>query len=103
MPLRAIQLSRRPPNGDLEVDPKTPSANPGDIVQWSSVDGDVKVSFPSDGNPFNNGNVFQAKRGTLTPPAVVSCDVKVPGHFICTITVEGKDFVGVVGIDTPGS
>jgi|SRR5215471_8691482 len=68
--------------GRLEVDP-------GDTVQWTSAEGELALDFPAE-TPFTSTQVWKARRGELTPIAIVKPDAPKGRVFRPTISIDAK-------------
>ena len=82
----------------------------GDKVIWKSEVDDLKVRFAkgANTNPFDpiedSDATFNARKGSTTPPGVVSVNARNPHPFKCFVTLgTRKEMPDQVGVETSGS
>ena len=69
-------------------DPVEVKAAPGDSVQWVCHDGDVALDFGST-DPFTSKQVWRARRGDLTPVAIIASEPQGGKVFTPSISIDG--------------
>lgn len=90
-------------DGGLVQDPARALVQPGDDVSWRSDDGDLAITFAGHRHPFVTNEVLRSAKGHRTPPVLIRHDVPPGAHFECTVTLGGRTFEHVAGVDIPGS